>query len=60
MLTGLAGLGSLPGEQQAVVEEAAEKVEDVQEAVDDATETANGESDDSGDDPAKQRVGQAG
>jgi ArsR family metal-binding transcriptional regulator len=48
MLSGLAGLGTLPSEQQATVEEAAEKVEDVQEAVDEAVADAgdnNGASD---------------
>jgi cell division septum initiation protein DivIVA len=47
MLSGLAGLGTLPTEQQATVEEAAEKIEDVQEAVDEATGD-NGASEGSG------------
>jgi hypothetical protein len=51
MLSGLAGLGTLPGEQQAVVEEAAEKAEEVQEAVEEAMDgTADdGSPDDGGD-----------
>jgi hypothetical protein len=56
MLSGLAGLGTLPTEQQATVEEAAEKVEDVREAVDEATAgDSNGESEGS-----ELRVGNAG
>src|SRR4029450_728288 len=52
MLSGLAGLGTLPGEEQKAVEEAADKAEEVQEAVEDvvdqAVETAEGAGDASG------------
>jgi hypothetical protein len=40
MLSGLANLGTLPGEEQKKVEDAAETAEDVQDAVEDALDQA--------------------
>jgi hypothetical protein len=59
MLSGLAGLGTLPSEQQATVEEAAEKVEDVQEAVGEAAASDTGDNNGASD-ANELRVGNAG
>ena len=40
MLSGLAGLGTLPGQEQKAVEKAAEKAEDLQDAVEEVVDQA--------------------
>jgi hypothetical protein len=40
MLSGLAGLGTLPGEEQKKVEEATDKVDEVQESVEEVVDQA--------------------
>jgi hypothetical protein len=40
MLSGLAGLGTLPGQEQKVVEEAAEQAEELEEALDEVVDQA--------------------